>query len=205
MKLFRLFHVAFAVLAVVAYLSAEELGLIHAWVGYTIAAAFGLRLVLGLIGRRGFELKRLVPRLGQTAVNQSGIRHPAISRMLVALIVACLLGAAGTGIAMDQGGTLLGNSIRSSNEVGDEHARDTEIDHDEANGSPDRLIGSALAKDGRAADEQEQDGEEEGPLGELHEFFGNLLLPVVALHVLYLLMFRFELARFMLFLERRRS
>jgi cytochrome b len=200
MKLYRLFHLGFALLAIAAYLSAEELGLIHAWLGYAIAAALGLRLILGLLRQRGFELKRLIPRFSQAPVNQSGMRHPAISRLLVASILACMLGAAGTGIAMDQGGTLVGKSIRSSDEEGGEGRRESRIEREEAQRPLPALIGTA-----RAEDEQADEEDEEGWLGELHEFFGNLLLPLVAVHILYLLAFRFDLARFMLFLERRRN
>lgn len=197
MKTFRLYHLIFALLAVAAYLTAEELGLVHAWLGYTIAAAFALRLILGVAGQRGFELKRLVPRWGPAPLNQTGLRHPVISRLLVTAILVCTLGAAGTGIAMDQGGTLVGTSIRA-----DDGENDASAEHEDAALGPlFGLIGIARADD-ESPDERE--GDEEGPLGELHETFGNLLLPLVAAHILYLLLFRFDLARFMLFFERRK-
>jgi cytochrome b len=49
--------------------------------------------------------------------------------------------------------------------------------------------------------EEEEDGED-GPLSEVHELAGNLLLLFVGLHVSYLLLFKRPLAKFMLFLPR---
>ena len=42
---------------------------------------------------------------------------------------------------------------------------------------------------------------ERGPLGELHELFGNGLMPLAASHISYLVLFKRPLARFMLFAE----
>jgi cytochrome b len=55
---------------------------------------------------------------------------------------------------------------------------------------------------GRAADGEQghEEGEGEGPLGEVHEAVGNLLLLLVGGHVAYLPVFKRPLARFMLFL-----
>lgn len=197
MKALRFYHVALAVGALIAYFTAEELGLVHAWVGYAVAALLLVRLLLGLAGRRGFEFKRWFPSLAPPPRGHTGIRHPAISRTLVLGILICVMGAAGTGIAMDRGGTLVGQSIRLDDEKG-EHGDDDGERSDEGR----QTIASENHNES-AGDEHE--GNEEGLLGELHETLGNLLLPLVALHVLYLLVFRFELARFMLFMQPRRA
>ena len=41
----------------------------------------------------------------------------------------------------------------------------------------------------------------EGALSEVHELLANLLVGFVTLHVAYLLLFKWPLARFMLFLD----
>lgn len=194
MKALRFYHLILAGTALLAYFTAEELGLVHAWTGYVIAALLGLRLLLGIARKRGFELRRLMPSLATPPRGQSGIRHPVVSRLLVLAILTCVAGAAGTGIAMDQGGTLVGQSIRLHDEDAERGGED-EADEHEGSGA-------------RIASAEEHEGgedEDEGPLGELHELFGNLILPLVALHALYLLLVRFELARFMLFLPPRRA
>ena len=194
MKALRFYHLLLAGAALLAYFTAEELGLVHAWTGYLVAALLGVRLLLGITRKRGFELRRLMPSLATPPRGQSGIRHPVISRLLVLAILTCVAGAAGTGIAMDQGGTLVGQSIRLHDEDAE---RGGEDEADEHEGSGARIASAEEHEGGK--------GEDEGPLGELHELFGNLILPLVALHALYLLLVRFELARFMLFLPPRRA
>lgn len=193
MQAFRIYHVLFAIGATVSYFTAEELGLVHAWLGYGIAALIACRLVLGLLARRGFAFRRLIPRLASPPQGMTGMRHPAINQVLALALLVSVAGAAGTGIAMDKGGTLSGKSIRADDKDG-EHGRE-DGEEREASFS---LIARAYADDG------EREGEEEGPLGELHEAFGSVLLPLALLHALYLLVFRFDMARFMLFLPRRR-
>ena len=118
MPFFRLYHLLFGAAALAAYLTAEELGLVHAWLGYGIAALLLLRLALGLLRRRGFEFRRLLSRAGAAPLGQGGIRHPAIGHALTLALLVCIGGAAGTGIAMDRGGTLVGQSIRSDDGEG---------------------------------------------------------------------------------------
>lgn len=195
MPFFRFYHLLFGAAALAAYLTAEELGLVHAWLGYGIAALLLLRLSLGLLRRRGFEFRRLLPRAGAAPLGQGGIRHPAIGHALTLALLVCIGGAAGTGIAMDRGGTLVGQSIRNDDGEGREHGEhEDDEDHEFSLG----LIGTARADDGR------EDGDEGGPLGELHETFGNLMLPLVFAHLAWLLLFRFDLARYVLFLKRAR-
>lgn len=193
MQAFRIYHVLFAIGATVSYFSAEEFGLVHAWLGYGIAALIVCRLVLGLMARRGFAFRRLIPRLAPPPNGMTGIRHPAINQVLVLALLASVAGAAGTGVAMDRGGTLTGISIRADDEAR-EHGRNDREEHEASLG----LIPTAYA------DEGERKEEEEGLLGELHEAFGSVLLPLALIHAFYLLVFRFDLARFMLFLPRRR-
>lgn len=204
MKSFRIYHILFAIGVATAWLTAEELGLVHAWTGYVIAALVALRLLLGLARRRGFEFRRMIPRGGTAPAGQDGLRHPLIAHSLTLLLFACVVGTAGTGIAMDQGGTLVGKSIRAHDEEREGRGREHEEDEDEALTAPSSLFGLAPAV--RADDDGGEDGDaEEGPLGEVHETLGNLLLPLALLHAAYLLLFRLDLAKFMLFLPRRRA
>ncbi len=48
---------------------------------------------------------------------------------------------------------------------------------------------------------EREDDDEEGLLGEVHELFANFLIGFVALHVGYLILFKWPLARFMLFVR----
>lgn len=71
-----------------------------------------------------------------------------------------------------------------------------------------RTLGVAEIAQPAFADEREAargENEEEGVVGEAHEFFANALVLLVAGHVGYLFAFKRPLARFMLFLDARRS
>lgn len=199
MKIFRLYHLLFGAGALVAYFTAEELGLVHAWVGYGIAALLILRAALGFASAQGFRFNRLLPRL-RTGATAKGLRHPAIGNALSLALVLCVAGTAGTGIAMDRGGTLVGKSIRADDEENEREEHGEE--HEEASLFPalPALIPPALADVGGEGGE-----DEEGPLAEIHETLGNVMLPLAVLHALYLLIFRFQMARFMLFLNPRRA
>lgn len=96
--------------------------------------------------------------------------HPIISRVLLLGIAISLIAATATGIAMDKG-----KAVGLANT---------------------HIIAPAYADDN---EEENEDGEE-GPLGETHEFFANMMLLFVGLHITYLLLFKLPLARFMLFI-----
>ncbi|MDE2562502.1 MAG: cytochrome b/b6 domain-containing protein [Sphingomonadales bacterium] len=198
MKSFRIFHLLLATAVAVAYFTAEELGLVHAWVGYAVAALVALRLALGMARARGFEFRRLVPSLASPPRGQTGIRHPAIGRALTLALFLAIAGTATTGVLMDRGGTLVGRSIRAHD--GERHlgARDEER---EASAS----VFTLIAPSASAREEDERGEHEESALGEVHKTLGNLILPLVVAHLLYLLVFRFDLARFMLFVPRKPS
>ena len=200
MPIFRIYHLLFALGVATAWLTAEELGLVHAWTGYAVGALLILRLGLGLAGQRGFDWHRLMPRRVAPPRRASGVGHPAIGNALTLALLLALAGTAGTGIAMDRGGTLVGQSIRADDGERGEGHEHREEDEDETFSLG--LIGTARADDGEAGEGGE--GEEEGPLGEIHETLGNLVLPLAALHVLWLLVFRLNMAKFMLFVPQRR-
>jgi len=204
MKSFRLLHVLFGVTVISAYFTAEETGVLHAWIGYLAAVLIMIRVALGLAGRAGFSFHRLTPRLSAAPRNLGGIRHPIIAQALTLVLALVVSTSAVTGILMDQGGTFVGKSVRHE-DGGEDHGRhgeDGERDHGEGDELSASLFG--LVPAARADDGERGEGEEEGPLTEVHEVSGNVMLPLAVLHVLYMLLFRFDLARFMLFAPRRR-
>ena len=52
-------HAVLAVTALAAY-ATGELGLIHAWIGYAVAAVIALRLVWGLLGPKQVGISRFI-------------------------------------------------------------------------------------------------------------------------------------------------
>jgi cytochrome b len=166
----RAYHAVLAILAVLAYLTGE-MGLIHAWLGYGVAALIVMRLALALFGLPQLGLFRFYPRFDRLTLGNA-MTHPAISHTLLAGIAFSLITATATGIAMD-GGRAIGLAQHE-------------------------LIASAYAddRDGERRGEREHD---EGALSEMHELSANLLLLIVALHVTYLLLCKRPLALFMLY------
>ena len=160
-----------ATLAILAILAylTGELGFVHAWLGYGVAIVITLRLLWVLSGERQVGLMRFYPSFEGLQANNL-FTHPAISKSLMFGIAISLLAVTGTGIALDKG-----KAIRLANM---------------------QTISVAYADN----DEREGGGEkEEGFLGESHELFANLLLLFVGMHVTYIALFKFPLAKFMLF------
>jgi cytochrome b len=177
----RLYHALLAVLAIAAYLTGE-FGPVHAWLGYGVSGVIVLRLLWALGGERQVGLMRFYPDFGALKL-KGAATHPAISRVLMLGIALCLLTVTGTGIAMDQGRSIgLGSAIERTSAQ-----------------SPAEL---RYANEGEEDEHEEEEHGEEGPLSEVHELAGNLLLAFVGMHVTYLLLFKRPLAKFMLFLPR---
>ena len=182
----RLYHALLAVLAIAAYLTGE-IDPAHAWLGYGVAFVIVLRLLWALGGERQVGLMRFYPNFEGLKL-KGAATHPAISRVLMLGIALCLLTVTGTGIAMDQGRSIGLGSVaeRTSAQSPTELRYADEGEEDEHEG-------------------EEHEGEEhaeEGPLSEVHELAGNLLLAFVGMHVAYLLLFKRPLAKFMLFVPR---
>ena len=166
----RLYHAALAVLVVLSYLSGEW-GIVHAWLGYGVAAVILVRLALAATGAPQLGLMRFYPHFEGLKLDNA-FTHPAISRTLLAAIAVCTVGATATGIMMDRGRAIgLAESA---------------------------VIAPAYADDDENGTRGER--EDEGAAEELHEAFANLLVLLVGVHVTYLLVFKRPLARFMLFL-----
>ncbi len=107
----RIFHAFLAITVLAAYFSAES-GLIHAWLGYGVAALIAFRLIWALSGAPQLGLERFYPSFKD--LHLKGIAtHPAISRLLLACIALSVIGATGTGIMMDNGRSLQPASLSS--------------------------------------------------------------------------------------------
>lgn len=107
----RIFHAFLAITVLAAYFSAET-GLIHAWLGYGVAALIAFRLIWALSGAPQLGLERFYPSFKD--LHLKGIAtHPAISRLLLACIALSVIGATGTGIMMDNGRSLQPASLSS--------------------------------------------------------------------------------------------
>ena len=176
----RAYHALLVVLAIAAY-ATGEMGLVHAWLGYAVAVVLIGRVLWAVTGVPQLGLMRFYPQFAGLKLGNA-MTHPAISRTLLLGIGMCLIGVSATGIALDRG-RAVGFAAGSAVEV--VIAKD----------STDNQVKTAMAK---AKNEREESG---GPMSELHEFLANLLVGLVTLHVAYLLLFKWPLARFMLFLD----
>ena len=181
----RLYHALLAILAIAAYLTGE-IDPAHAWLGYGVAAVIVLRLLWAIGGERQVGLMRFYPNFDGLKL-KGAMTHPAVSRVLMLGIALCLLTVTGTGIAMDQGRSIglqpagIERQAFAATTENREQRRHSNDDDDE---------------------EGEREHHEDGPLSEVHELAGNLLLLFVGMHVSYLLLFKRPLAKFMLFLPR---
>jgi cytochrome b len=169
MSRIRIYHAILAALSVLAYLTGE-LGIIHAWLGYGVAAVIMLRLLWALSGERQVGLMRFYPSFEGLNLNNA-FTHPAISKSLLLGIALSLIAATGTGIALDQGDTL---GLANADLLAEAYADD-----------------NGLGKHGR---------DKGGLLSEAHESFANIMLLFVGMHVTYLLLFKRPLAKYMLFI-----
>ncbi len=190
MKTLRIWHALIALLATAAYL-AEDAEPLHQLLGYGVVALVTLRLLMAMFGSGALGLQRFYPKFHDLKLGTIAT-HPAISRTLLLGIAFALLGVATTGILMDRGETLQSLQARSASMplsqylfAGNEEKR-------------------PIAAGGEGVGERE-DGDGDGLLGEVHELFANLLIGFVALHVGYLILFKWPLARFMLFVRQPRK
>lgn len=171
MQRIRIYHATLAILAILAYLTGE-FGLVHAWLGYSVAVIISLRLLWVLSGERQVGLMRFYPSFeGLQAKNL--FTHPAISKALMLGIAVSLMVAIATGIALDKGKSIGLASVE--------------------------MVSVAYADDDENKDGPEK---EEGFLSESHELFSNLLLLFVGMHVMYIVLFKLPLAKFMLFVPK---
>lgn len=172
MNRIRIYHATLAILSILAYVTGE-LGIIHSWLGYGVAAVIVFRLLWALSGERQVGLTRFYPSFEGLSFGNA-FTHPAISKSLMLGIALSLLAVTSTGIAIDKGKAI---GFANTEVVATAHADDDEPG--------------------------EQGKEEEGILTEVHEFFANIMLLCVGMHVTYLVLFKRPLAKFMLFIPKQ--
>jgi 3-ketosteroid 9alpha-monooxygenase subunit B len=163
----------------------------HQLLGYGVVALIAIRLLMALFGAGPLGLQRFYPKFQDLKLGTAAT-HPAISRTLLLGIALCLLGVTTTGVLMDQGKTLQTLSGATAGAPISVELRANDDDD------------GPMTQLRRASGEDDEDGEE-GLLGEVHEMFANLLVCMVALHVSYLILFKWPLARFMLFIRQSRK
>lgn len=165
--LIRLFHWILVVSFVVAYLSGEELDLLHVWSGYLITGLLVFRLIWGFVGSKHARFSDFLysPRqvISHTRSLFSGrsrryLGHNPAGGVMVFLLLFILSCTVGSGLVLDSG---VGTS--SMAEIGQVV-----------------LPASAWADDD---DDDEHEGRENEMLEEVHEFFANLTLLLVFLHI----------------------
>ena len=178
----RLYHAMLASSALAAYATGEQ-GFVHAWIGYMVAGIILFRLAWGMFGPTQFRLGRFLPDLA-SLFRIRAANHPAIARVLLGGVVASLLLVTGTGIALD----------RTKSPSGVVAAGTVVVPRAEFRRPAIRV--RAIATSERA---NEDDGENEGWLRQLHAFSANMMLLFVGLHVSYMVLLRRPLAMFMLF------
>jgi cytochrome b len=168
----RSYHAVLAVLAILAYLTGE-LGIVHSWLSYGVALVIVARLIWALSGNPSVGLMRFYPAFDGLKLSNV-FTHSAISKIFMLGIALSILATTITGIAMDKG---------------------------EAIGLADvSWVAVANAEDEDEYNSRTQDDSRGEGLEDSHEFFANLLLLFVGMHVCYLLLFKTPLAKFMLFI-----
>lgn len=176
MQKIRAYHATLAILSILSY-ATGELGIIHSWLGYGVAAAIAFRLLWALSGNPHVGLMRFYPSF--EGLNLTNVfTHPSITKVFMLGIALSLMAVTTTGIAMDKGKDL---GLAKAAVIATAYADDAKDEH----GKNESLYDEAL---------------EEG-----HELFANLLLLFVGLHISYLLLFKRPLAKFMLFLNKPKA
>ena len=188
----RLFHAALATTALLAYATGEA-GLIHAWIGYAVAAIIVFRLLWAIVGPRQIGIERLVPHLRDFRGSFS-VHHPVVSKALLTGLIGSLLVVTATGIAIDRFRSSQGGTASSAAPL--ERARPIYAGT--------RLMAQALADDDRRASRDRRGGRSTKWLRELHEVAASLMLAFAGMHTTYVLLFKRKLGLFMLFAHEAR-
>lgn len=192
----RMFHWSLAGLFVIAWISAEELDLVHEMAGYTILALIGFRIFWGFVGPKHARFSSFLVSPAELSTHLKDLlrgnpgshlgHNPAGGYMVVALLLALLL-LSYTGITLEEGEkpamvSAEVASMQGGTDVFDEH----------------HFYGHE--------DEEHEEGHEAGE--ELHEALAYLALALVLVHLggvaLMSLMQRENLPRTMLTGRKRR-
>jgi len=171
--LVRIFHWSLVATFAIAYLTGDEESRLHELAGYAVLGLVAMRIVWGFVGTRYARFRDFVYRPSTVAAYAKSMlagkpkrylgHNPLGGAMIVALLVA-LLATGATGLAAQQ-------AQEGSQTVATITAR-------VAAWTPD-IVARAVADD----DEDGHGGKQEGVWGEMHEFFANLTLVLVGLHI----------------------
>jgi cytochrome b len=171
--LVRIFHWSLVATFAIAYLTGDEESRLHELAGYAALGLVGIRIAWGFVGTRYARFRDFVYRPAAVAAYARDMlagkpkrylgHNPLGGAMIVALLVA-LLATGATGLAAQQ-------AQADSPAVAAISAR-------VAAWTPD-IVTRAVADD----DEDGHGGKQEGVWGEVHEFFANLTLLLVGLHI----------------------
>jgi cytochrome b len=180
----RAYHAGFAVLTALSYVTGEA-GEIHEVLGYGVAALILFRLGWAVVGPRQVGISRFFPKLHD--LSRSRLNDPAFSQLLISIVALALIATTVTGVLLEE-------APRISHELA--------ISSSVATQGSEPATSPAVISKAYADDDEETGRSDETWLKEVHEFSANLLVLAVAAHVLYLLLFRRDLALFMLFARR---
>ncbi|WP_067731851.1 cytochrome b/b6 domain-containing protein [Novosphingobium naphthalenivorans] len=146
--------------------------------GMAITHAWAGYLVAAFLALRG--LLGLLKASGFAWTRLMPLGSSALTHALTLALFLCIAGVTATGIVMDKGVSL---SSTPTFQISRE-------DRDESEGRG-RTFGTG------------ERHERESAVNAVHEALGNILLPLAIVHVIYLLLFRLDMARFMLFVPRK--
>ena len=183
-KFIRIFHWSLVALFLISYLTGDEFQSIHTWSGYSITVLVFARLAWGFAGSKYARFsefvqtpKKVMAYLKQIASGKPKryIGHnPAGGAMVVAILVA-LIGTTFSGmklLAIEEGEGPFAQSTTISLVQPAFADEDRYEDHDEHEDS-------AAEKSGHEPNEADEEFWEE-----IHEFFINMMLLLIVLHLI---------------------
>jgi len=156
----RIFHWTLVIAFATAWLTADEMQPVHEFAGYAVAALVGFRLIWGFVGSRYARFSQFVRGPAATLSYVGDIARGRERRFLghnpagAAMVVALLVALSGTAFT----GWLMEEPGRAETA-----ARQLQF------------VAPAFA--------DEDDGEAESPLKEVHETLANAMLLLIALHL----------------------
>ena len=166
----RVFHWSLVVLFITAYLSGEEERSWHTYVGYAIAGLLVFRLVWGFVGGRYARFKAFLYSPAETLAyirdswhgrSRHYLSHNPLGALMVFALLLSLSSTVVSGLMLN--GDLAAPQLATAS---DNHRY------------------AAPRGEQEAFDDDDDENPQHEWLEELHEFFANLTLLLIALHVL---------------------
>lgn len=160
--LVRVGHWSLVAAFTAAYLTGDESSLWHEWLGYAVLALVAVRTLWGFVGTRYARFSdfvyppRTVLRYARDVVRARAHRyvgHNPLGGAMIVVLLACLATTSITGWLLP------------------------------APGPASAAVAAAGHSTAAARESESEAGEQEGPLEEVHEFFANLTLALVLLHI----------------------